>query len=115
MKRKVWTYCWKCEAEIYSGPDCNYLKTRDGNFSLCPVCYSQFIDHNKEFIRPERSYKEELERTFCKALSILHEKLVDEEECIGWGPNDIPPVLIHEGRFYFDCPSCQEVLSLIKK
>lgn len=106
----MWTKCWKCEKPIKNQSDCNYLKSRYGNFDYCSLCFEEFIIHNKEFVRPERSKREELKRSLHIALSDFHEKMFESKSTIR--SNNISTFLIHKEKHFFDCEVCKEILSM---
>lgn len=109
-----WTICWKCNLDIKTQVDCNYLKTRDGNLSFCPECYKQFLKHNIEFFRPDVSRQEEMERSLFQAMSDFHEKVMKKNDgkapCSG--NNNIPPVITHTGRWIRECDACIEIFNM---
>jgi hypothetical protein len=115
MKKTVYSYCWKCEKEIFTNKECNYFKSRDGNYSFCDECYKQFLNNNKEFIRPERSKREELKRSLYEALSNFHDYMIKERD---GGPihrsyeTSAPTFLIHKNKFWRECDACIEILSI---
>lgn len=111
-KRSVWSFCWKCEGPIYSQADCNYLKSRDGNYNFCPTCYTDFLQASAQFIRPERSKREELKRSLNIAMSDFHDKMEEEGVPIRPGHDNHPTFLIHEEGFWGDCDACREILSM---
>lgn len=108
-----WTICWKCDDKIEGQKNSNYIKTRNGNFDLCPLCYKSFIEHNIEFIQPERTKKEEIKRSFYQALSTWHDKLMEENQVSApGGHKKVPPVLIHKGSFIDECDACKQILDI---
>lgn len=117
MKRH-YSQCWKCENYIESAKECNYLKIRDGNYSLCPLCYDFFLKHNVEVLRPERSRQEELKRSLYMAMELLHDSLTERYNSAmprsglsHRGGDNLPTVLIHIKGWWGKCDVCQEILS----
>lgn len=108
----MWTTCWKCEKQIKSQADCNFIKSRNGNFDYCPSCYDEFINHNKEFIRPERSKREELKRSLRHALSNFHDEMFQLKKAIYKTSKNIATTLIHKQEEFYDCEVCKEILSM---
>ena len=116
---RYYTMCWKCENYIKSAAECNYLKTRDGNYSLCSACYEFFLRHNIEILRPERSKREELERSLHTAIEQLHNELTEQISSPIWrtgsglkGAQALPTVLFHLKGWWGDCDVCKEILSM---
>ena len=107
-KISIWTKCWKGEGNIYSQKDCNYLKSRDGNYSFCHSCYNDFLSKTTEFFRPELSRKEEIIRSRGTALNNFHDQMVESASPIRRGCDNLPTLLIHTGSFY-DCEVCKEI------
>jgi len=111
-----WTHCWKCEAEIKTQEDCNYLKTRHGDFSFCPTCYKAFLDSNTEFIMPEKIQEMELEFSLRSSVSDYHEKLMKNRGRVERiGTKKLLTTLQHSGDYWGECPVCLKMLKLIEK
>ena len=104
--------CWKCDGDIKTESDRNYLKTRDGNLSLCPACYQFFLEHNVMVFRPEKSRKEEIERSLHSAIDRLHEHLTEDRygRIDSSSQNLIPSTIVHSGIYWGDCNACREIL-----
>jgi len=103
-----WTWCWKCNQDIMTQVDCNYLKIRDGDFSFCPSCYKDFLEHNTEFILPDKIQQQELQYALFRALVDYHDKMVVKNEK---GRKSLVKTLHHSGDSLYDCPFCQKIIT----
>jgi hypothetical protein len=109
---KRWSACWKCESDIMSREECFFLKSRDGDFNYCRVCYDAFLAASKDFIRPERSKREELKISLHTAISNFHDNMVKREAPLRMGPSRGKPILVHKDAYWRDCEVCREILSM---
>ena len=111
MIANYWTLCWKCNQQIKSKEDCNSLKTPNGNFNLCPACYEEFIKNNTQFLRPEITRLEEMNRSLYMAMSDFHEKMMEQDShhIRESGTKKVPAVLIHNGYHVLECEACIEI------
>lgn len=116
MNRSFWTVCWKCEEKIKTKEDCNYLKCRDGHYDFCPSCYEEFLSKTTEFIRPERSKRDELKRSLNHAMYDFHEKMYKQgEPLIASWTTKAPSLFVHKEEDFSDCEVCKEILSTRKE
>jgi len=109
-----WATCWKCSGNIKTQSDSNYVKTRDGNLSLCPECYNQFRQLNVDFFRPDASRQEELERSLHNAMRDFHDKVMKRNGGITTHSNinDLPNVIVHNSPWMSECAACMEIFNL---
>lgn len=94
---KRYTTCWKCENDIETQRDCNYVKTRDIDISLCPICYVNFKDIAKDFLQIEKRKVNDIAWTLRRALYEVHTK----------------PPLPHAYDFD-ECKKCSQALKMLK-
>ena len=112
-RRAVYAICWRCEGDIYSNADCNYIKSRDGNYQFCPTCYDLFLENSKDFLCFEKSRKKELQRSFANAIENFHNERYESANPIIM--NDLPSALVHTASWYLECEICLEILRQAKK
>jgi hypothetical protein len=102
-----WTHCWKCNNEIKKQEDCNYFKTRSGDFNLCPTCFAGFIKHNEEYILPDKIEKQEIERSFNIAIANFHEYMQELSKQQRRVRNFS---LSHSRGEWYDCTVCKKII-----
>lgn len=111
MNKRRYSTCWKCECAIDKKEDCNYMNSRYGKFNYCPKCFEEFINHNKDFVRPELSKQKELRRSLYRAMNSFHEEMFKSGFPI-FAASDTPTLLIHNKEYFGDCDVCKEIIEV---